>query len=426
MIDLCAGGIFSAMFGGDSQVIWDAILNSFDKGNGVFCSYSPHRQNYWRDRYISMLKELTGFESVALFSTGSEATEAFWRCCRVYNGKPGIWGGLVDPDEVGTDKPRCDAMHGMTLGALIMAGKMTWMEIGCFPELGENRFGKGYEMTSCMIMEPYHAPSAQFHKLDPTIERIASLQKEFPDIPLCVDEIQGGFGRTGKLWAHEHYQKEGRFLLKPDFITIGKLCGGGLPLSALLGPKEIMESDTVRESGHLHSTHSGNPLMCAVGCTVIEEMQKQKLIERSAVLGEKMHEELKKLSVRVHGKGLLAGIELHSNEEVKSVVSKCSSKKVLVCDTGRKWVKIGPALNIEEEILMKGISILMEVVEEVVNAREVETHGDSGEGPKTGGDILPETGVCEAPSPENGGMVGGQGTENPENEGLPSGDDRVN
>jgi acetylornithine/succinyldiaminopimelate/putrescine aminotransferase len=389
-IDLTAGGIFAAMFGVKSEEIWERIWRV---KYSEICSYSPHRKNYWREGYISMLKKLTGFESVALFTTGSEATEAFWRACRVYNGKPGIWGGLIDPDEVGTDHPKCDAMHGVTLGSLIMAGKMSWLELGYFPELGEERFGKRYEATSCMIMEPYHAPSAQFHRISPTIERIASLQKEFPDIPLCLDEIQGGFGRTGKLWAHEHYVKEGRFLLNPDFITIGKLCGGGLPLSALLGPKEIMESEVVKEHAHLHSTHSGNPLMCAVGCKVIEEMKEQRLIERSAELGERMHSVLSTFPVRTHGKGLLAGIEMADNGEVKKVTKKCLERGVQVCDTGRKWVKIGPQLNIEEEMLMKGISILKEIIEEVVDERKSEARGTGSEGPETSDSHLLPAGV---------------------------------
>ncbi len=382
MIDLCAGGIFASILGDSDPAIWEAI-DMVRRTTGKFCSYAPHRQSYWRDKYISMLKELTGFTSVALFSTGAEATEAFWRTARIFTGRPNIWGGLIDPDEVGTDRPKSDAMHGMTLGAMIMAGRMSWMELGIFPELGEERFGKANNTTSCMIMEPYHAPSAQFHRIIPTIERIASLQKEFPDIPLCLDEIQGGFGRTGKLWAHQHYQKDNRFLLKPDFITIGKLCGGGLPLSALLGPAEIMESPAVKEFAHLHSTHSGNPLMCAVGCTVIEEMQKQKLIERSGTLGEKMHEELTKLPIRTHGKGLLAGLELKDNAEVKQVAEGCLGRGVQVCDTGRKWVKLGPHLTISEDELFKGISILKEVVEEVIHERKLETCRLGGEESQT-------------------------------------------
>jgi len=390
MIDLTSGGIFAAMLGDDSLEIRHAIRDHTMSGHPEFCSYSPHRSNYWRNRYISMLKELTGFTAVSLFSTGAEATEAFWRCCRVFSGKPGIWGGLIDPDEVGDAHPKSDSMHGVTLGSLIMAGKMSWQELGYFPELGENRFGRADTVTGGMIMEPYHAPSAQFHRIDPTINRIASLQKEFPDIPLCLDEIQGGFGRTGKLWAHQHYPDG---LLKPDFITIGKLCGGGLPLSALLGPKEIMESDSVKQFAHLHATHSGNPLMCAVGCTVIEEMQKQRLIERSAKLGREMHEKLKELPVRVHGKGLLAGIELTDNEEVKKVVGLSLKRGIQVCDTGRKWVKIGPALNIEEGKLMEGIKILMEVVGEVVHERKSTPYGPSCEEPENSDSHLLPAGI---------------------------------
>ena len=201
-----------------------------------------------------------------------------------------------------------------------------------------------------------------------------------------------------------------------------------MPLSALLGPKEIMESDSVRESGHLHSTHSGNPLMCAVGCTVIEEMLSQKLIERSAVLGEKMHEELKKLSVKTNGRGLLAGIELRDNREVKGVVEKCLLRNVQTCDTGRKWVKIGPALNIEEEILMNGIKTLMEVIEEVVNAREVEACGGDVQESSGIDEVLPAVRVSEDESKDDNGEMGGEKAKNPQTgEPRPSGgDDRIN
>lgn len=281
MIDLTSGGIFAAGLGASSRNVRLAMSRP-----DVICNYiGSGKRSEWRDRYIGMLKDFTGFESVALFSTGSEACEAFWRCCRVYTQKPGVWGGLVDPDEVGGDAPRADQMHGWTLGSMIMAGKMSWSELGIFPELGEKRFGTTPDRTGCMIMEPYHAASGQFHKINPTIERVKSMVETYPDILFCVDEVQGGFGRTGKLWAHEWYvdkmkQPEERYL-KPQFITIGKLCGGGLPLSALLGPKEIMESDSVKEFGYLHSTHSGNPVMCSVGCTVIEEMVKKDLIKES-------------------------------------------------------------------------------------------------------------------------------------------------
>ena len=331
----------------------------------IICSYSAHSPSKWTLRYIDMLKEFTGFESVALFSTGSEATEAFWRCMRVYSGKPGIWGGLVDPDEVGTEKPLSDAMHGMTLGALIMAGRLTWPELGVFPELGAERFGKGENYTCGAIFEPYHGPSAQFHREDPTLTRIRENQRTF-DIPFCSDEIQAGFGRTGKLFGFEWYDK-----FRPDFVTIGKGCGAGLPLSALLGPKEIMESEAVKEHAHLHSTHSGHPIMCAAGCAVIEEIQRQDLISRSYNLGIMLKNHLDGCGVRFHaGRGLLAGLEFDGPEQAAKVTTLCKKKGLLVVDTHRKWVKLGPAFTISDQAIENGCQILKAAISEVIDGQE--------------------------------------------------------
>lgn len=386
MIDLASGGIFAAMFGDHSWVIRNALTRVWQIENGgVFCAY--HRPNYWHDRYVEMLKELTGFESVAVFSTGSEATEAFWRVARVYNGKPGIWGGLVDPDEVGTEKPKCDAMHGWTLGALIMAGRMTWHEIGCYPELGETRFGMAPNATCGMIMEPYHAPSGQFHRFNPTIKRIMDRRKEFSDILFCIDEIQGGFGRTGKLWAYQHYEnsvdQDTKEIivnpLTPDFLTIGKLAGGGFPVSALLGPKEVMESEAVKKEGHLSSTHAGNPMACSVGCAVIEAMQEMNLINESARKGLILHGHLSHFPIRTHGRGLMAGLELQNAAESETVANRCRDRGVWVVDTGRKWVKIGPELTIPDDVLIQGLKVVQEVVEEVVNERKIEACGAGGQ-----------------------------------------------
>lgn len=358
-IDLTAGGIFAAMFGPGSAIIKKAI-----SGINHFCSYAPHYGNYWRDKYYQLLRDLTGFECAVAFCEGSVAVEAVWRCCRAYNGKPGIWGGLVDPDTVGQGGKGSpsDQFHGWTLGSMIAAGKINWPEMAIWPELGSGRFGTEANRTACMIMEPYHAASGQFHRVDPTINRIKEMQSTYPDIPLCIDEIQGGFGRTGKLFAHEHYDD-----LKPDFVTIGKLAFGGFPGAAVLGPREIMESDSVKEFGHMHSTHSGNPLVCAVGCAVIEEMIALDLINEAARKELIIRDELQSLPVRSFVKGLLAGIEFSGEQEAGSVVEKCRDRGLLVIDTGRKWVKIGPALTIEDETLTEGIKILREVIESEIS-----------------------------------------------------------
>lgn len=83
-----------------------------------------------------------------------------------------------------------------------------------------------------------------------------------------------------------------------------------------------------------------------------------------------MHAELGKLPIRTHGKGLMVGLEFKDREECKKAVGMCRGKGILVVDTGRKWIKLGPELTIEDDLLMKGIKILCEVVEEVVNGRK--------------------------------------------------------
>ena len=407
MVDLTSGGIFAAGLGACSEVVKGA-MGRVDK----VCEYIGSGEgSYWRDRYMGMLREFTGFESVALFSTGGEVCSAFWRVVRVYTGKPGVWGGLVDPDDVGRDDVRCDAFHGWGLDCLIMAGRISWRELGIFPELGEGRFGTTPDRTGGMIMEPYHGPSGQFHRIKPTIERVRTMGETYSNIPLCVDEVQGGFGRTGRLWAHEWYVDrmkvpEERYL-RPAFVACGKLMGGGLPLSALLGPKEVMESDSVKEFGNLHSTHSGNPVMCSVGCAVIEAIVKGNLIVESERKGDLMHVELGKLSIRTHGKGLMAGLEFRDRDECRKAVGMCRERGVRVVDTGRKWIKLGPELTIEDDILMAGVKIVCEVVEEVVNAREVAPCGGVGEESSGVGADLPGNRLLTDTEREVGGVKDG-------------------
>jgi acetylornithine/succinyldiaminopimelate/putrescine aminotransferase len=211
-----------------------------------------------------------------------------------------------------------------------------------------------------MIMEPYHAPSAQFHKIKPTIERIRTLQKEFPYIPLCLDEVQGGFGRTGRLFAYEWYED----LIKPNFVAIGKACAGGIALSALLGPRAYLE----QKEAWLHTTHAGNPLASAVGIAILQEIEKKDLIARSYTKGLMLERLLKDIPIRSHsGRGLLAGLEFESKELADKVYITCREKGLLVIPTGRKWIKLGPALIIDDDLLGKGIEILKKSIEKVMN-----------------------------------------------------------
>ena len=99
-VDLTAGGIFCCMFG----VTWKKFQKRYDE-SFIHHLYTSKFSNYWNERYKESLRELTGFTSFVVYTSGTEAVEAFLRVSWAYTGKSGIWGGLVDPDQVGTDKP---------------------------------------------------------------------------------------------------------------------------------------------------------------------------------------------------------------------------------------------------------------------------------------------------------------------------------
>lgn len=203
------------------------------------------------------------------------------------------------------------------------------------------------------------------------IQALATFAKEH-DILVTFDEIQGGFGRTGKLFAYQHYGVE------PDLLCIGKALSGCLPLSAVIGRRKIMD---LPEFGSMSSTHSGNPLCCVAGLANLKAIEKGNLIAESKRKGEMLHRCLNKLKDKypdrisfVFGKGLLAGIitvnpKTHEPDSLfaSRVCEKAMQKGLLVVHTGREAIKIGPPLTIPDEALVEGIEVLDESFQEVIN-----------------------------------------------------------
>jgi len=173
-----------------------------------------------------------------------------------------------------------------------------------------------------------------------------------------VDEIQSGLGRTGKLFAYQH---EG---IKPDVVIIGKaLAGGFYPVSAVLASKEVLG---VFHPGDHGSTFGGNPLGCAIARTALRVLIEEKLIERSAELGDYFLAKLKTLKsphVReVRGKGLWIGIELDG-----AARPYCEALKVLgiLCkETHEHVIRIAPPLVITHEEIDWAFERIKKVIEE--------------------------------------------------------------
>lgn len=189
-------------------------------------------------------------------------------------------------------------------------------------------------------------------------------------ILLAFDEMQAGFGRTGKAFGFQHYD------VTPDLICCGKGMGGGVPLSGVLGRAAIMDLPDV---GNMSSTHSANPLVCAAGLAVIEELESRGLISEAARKGELLFGALERLQSRFPdrishflGRGLIASV-LFKNPQTGAadgpftsrVAELCMQKGLLVVHTGRESIKIGPPLTIADDALLEGVGVLAEAIAEI-------------------------------------------------------------
>ncbi len=222
--------------------------------------------------------------------------------------------------------------------------------------------------VAAMIIEPIQGNGGIVVPPPGYLNRIAEICKEH-DILLIADEIQSGFGRSGKLWAIEHWG------VKPDMVTVGKGLGGGLPFAAVFGREEIMT--TWKPDSHT-STFLTNSLIHASAAAAVDVMLKERLWKRAAKLGSYALKYLKKNLSRhprvgeVRGKGLFIGIELVKDKSSKTpdkalatrLVERALTKGLITSTSGYygNVIKISPPLIITEKQLDFGMNTLVEIL----------------------------------------------------------------
>jgi len=222
------------------------------------------------------------------------------------------------------------------------------------------------ENTAAVIAEPIQGEGGF---VTPPPEYFPKLKKICAkyDIPLIIDEIQTGAGRTGKFFAIEHWGVE------PDIITMAKSFAGGMPLSAVTGKASLME---VPHVGGLGGTYGGNPVSCKAALAVLDILIEDKLIETAQNLGETLWERFKSFQKNheiigeVRGKGPMLGLELvkdrHTKEpaveEAKKLVQLCYEKGLIILSCGNygNVIRTLMPLVITKEELDTGLSILEE------------------------------------------------------------------
>ena len=335
--------------------------------------------NEIRAKYLEKLIKFCGkgFEKAFLMSAGTEATEAAFKLMRMYGQKK--------------KKRRLGIIcfegnwHGRTMASQMMSGNQKQKEwIGyhdkdihhiSFPypwlikkeneeEFLEKSIKKlvkkiNLKKDVCGIMlETFQGWGAIFYPKK-YIQILNKLCKK-NDILICFDEMQAGFGRTGKNFGFQHYD------ILPDLICCGKGMGGGIALSGVVGKKKIMD---LPEVGNMSSTNSANPLACSAGLAVIEEIEKKKLSNNAKIKGELLHKNLLKISqkfpnlINIYGKGLIAAVVFKKdhkniNTKLKKLVELCIKDGLLLVYTGRESIKIGPPLTITKTAINEGSEIL--------------------------------------------------------------------
>ncbi|MFX0136598.1 MAG: acetyl ornithine aminotransferase family protein [Candidatus Hodarchaeota archaeon] len=223
------------------------------------------------------------------------------------------------------------------------------------------------DKVAAIIAEPIQGEGGMVVPPDGFHEDIRKICDEH-QVPLVMDEVQSGLGRTGKMFAIEHWN------VVPDIITIAKSLGSGVPIGATICNSKY----DFEESGMHSNTFGGNPLACAAAYETIKILQEEKLIENSARMGKFFMKRLKEFEDdyepigQVRGKGLMMGIEFVKDKKLKTpdlelpkkIMSEALKKGLILLPAGVSVIRIMPPLNIDEELATEGLNILDEVLKQ--------------------------------------------------------------
>ena len=319
---------------------------------------------FYNDTRAKLLEKLAkiapkGLSKVLLSNSGAESVEAAIKLARRFSGKPEIIAFM-------------GAFHGKTLGALSATWDRKYRDpfgplVPEFKHVSPDDIEKVRtaisEKTAAIIVEPIRGEGGIRMPQNGFLLGLREICNE-KGVLLIFDEVQTGFGRTGRMFACEHWN------VTPDIICLAKSVAGGLPFGITMAREDVMTSLKV---GEHTSTFSGNPLVCAAACAAIDVVVEEKLPERAAELGKYFKERLEdihashKIVREVRGLGLMIGVELRF--DVLNVLMKSMSKGVLILDAGRNVLRFLPPLVIEKEHVDNVISVLDSILDEEEHER---------------------------------------------------------
>ena len=353
----CMGGYGVALVGHRNERVVNAIKSQVDKIITVHSSlYSKTREEFLETLFKAAPKGLT---QAHLNNSGAEAIEAAMKFARKFTGKK----GMVAMN---------GSYHGKSMGALSLTfnpkyrksfqplvDKVTFSPFGNIESLREKIDGD----TAFVILEPIQGESGIHVAPDGFLQDVRKLCDD-NGILLIFDEIQAGLGRTGRMWASEHWDTA------PDILCIAKGIAGGVPMGVTMVRPDIL--DCINKGEH-SSTFGGNPLSCAAGTATLQALTQDGLIDNAEKMGELFRDGLERLKEKhtiireIRGKGLMIGIELKF--EVKDILMEGIEKNLLLLYSGRNILRLLPPLVISEEDVTSSLEILDELLTNEENRR---------------------------------------------------------
>jgi acetylornithine/LysW-gamma-L-lysine aminotransferase len=353
----CMGGYGVALVGHQNERVVKAIKEQVDKIITVHSSV----YNKTREEFLKLLIQLApkGLTQVHLNNSGAEAVEAAMKFARKFTGKKGM-------------VAMKGSYHGKTFGALSLTFNPKYKK--AFQPLVEKTSFASYgdiaslrevidEDTAFVILEPIQGESGIIVPPDEFLQDVRKLCDE-KGILLIFDEIQAGLGRTGRLWACQHWNTS------PDIMCLAKGIAGGVPMGATLVRPDILAAIS---KGEHSSTFGGNPLSCAAGIAALKALTEDGLIENSEKMGKIFREGLEKLKDKhtiireIRGKGLMIGVEMKF--EVRDILMELIKDGVLMLYSGRNILRILPPLVISEDDITKVLQRLDAVLSRVEKRR---------------------------------------------------------
>ena len=283
------------------------------------------------------------FDRVFFANSGAEANEGAIKLARKY--------GALHKNGAHEIISFAGGFHGRTLATMSASGKKAFEplfepKVPGFRKAQLNDVGSVERLinnkTVAVMLEPIQGEAGVWPATDQFLQQLRALTTQH-GLLLIFDEIQTGMGRTGKLFHYEHAG------IEPDIMTLGKGIGGGVPLAALLATEQA----SCFEHGDQGGTFNGNPLMCAAGLAVLEQVVTPKFLQATVETGLYLESELQRLSARhglgeVRGRGLLLALDLKLPIGA-SIVAQAFEQGLLLNSPQPDALRFMPALNVSRE-----------------------------------------------------------------------------